>query len=111
MALDLGIGLIMAAIMLPTWYAAEALVGALVGALGPSSTVVAFLVLFVGGWILQFIGHYYEGKRPALVDNIFQGFIGPMFLVAETLVAAGYRADLGVAMGEGAMGEGDVTAR
>ena len=102
MALDLGIGLIMAAIMLPTWYAAEALVGAL----GPSSTVVAFLVLFVGGWILQFIGHYYEGKRPALIDNIFQGFIGPMFLVAETLVASGYRADLAVAMGEG-----DVTAR
>jgi len=102
MALDLGIGLIMAAIMLPTWYAAEALAGAL----GPSSTVVAFLVLFVGGWILQFIGHYYEGKRPALVDNIFQGFIGPMFLVAETLVASGYRADLAAAMGEG-----DVTAR
>ena len=102
LALDLGIGLIMAAIMLPTWYAAEALTGAL----GPSPTVVAFLVLFVGGWILQFIGHYYEGKRPALVDNIFQGFIGPMFLVAETLVASGYRADLATAMGEG-----DVTAR
>jgi len=102
MALDLGIGLIMAAIMLPTWYAAEALAAAL----GRSSTVVAFLILFVGGWILQFIGHYYEGKRPALVDNIFQGFIGPMFLVAETLVAAGYRADLA-----SAVGEGDVTAR
>ena len=45
MALDLGIGLIMAALMAPTWYAAEALAGAL----GPSSTVVAFGVLFVGG--------------------------------------------------------------
>jgi len=102
MALDLGIGLIMAALMAPTWYAAVALAGAL----GPSSTVVAFGVLFIGGWALQFLGHHYEGKRPALLDNIFQGFIGPMFLVAETLVASGYRADLAAFMGEG-----DVTAR
>jgi uncharacterized membrane protein YGL010W len=102
MALDLGIGLIMAALMAPTWYGAEALAGAL----GPSSAVVAFLVLFVGGWALQFLGHHYEGKRPALLDNIFQGFIGPMFLVAETLVASGYRADLAAIMGEA-----DVTAR
>jgi uncharacterized membrane protein YGL010W len=102
MALDLGIGLIMAALMAPTWYAAEALAGAL----GPTSTVVAFVVLFVGGWALQFLGHHYEGKRPALLDNIFQGFIGPMFLVAETLVASGYRADLAAIMGEA-----DVTAR
>jgi uncharacterized membrane protein YGL010W len=97
MALDLGVGLIMAALMAPTWYAAEALAGAF----GPSSTVAAFAVLFVGGWALQFLGHHYEGKRPALLDNIFQGFIGPMFLVAETLVASGYRADLAAMMGEG----------
>jgi uncharacterized membrane protein YGL010W len=51
--------------------------------------------------VLQFLGHHYEGKRPALLDNIFQGFIGPMFLVAETLVAMGYRADLADVMGEG----------
>src|SRR5262249_25371098 len=102
MALDLGIGLIMAAIMPPAWYGAEAMAGAL----GPSSTVVAFAVLFIGGWALQFLGHHYEGKRPALIDNIFQGFIGPMFLVAEALVASGYRADLAALMGEA-----DATAR
>lgn len=102
MALDLGIGLVMAAILLPAWYGAEALARTL----GPSATIATFFALFVGGWILQFIGHYYEGKRPALVDNIFQGFIGPMFLIAETLVASGYRPDLAKAMGEG-----DVTAR
>jgi uncharacterized membrane protein YGL010W len=96
-ALDLGIGLIMAAIMLPAWYAAEALVGTL----GPSGSAIAFAVLFIGGWALQFLGHHYEGKRPALLDNIFQGFIGPMFLVAETLVASGRRADLATVMGEG----------
>ncbi len=103
MALDLGIGVVMALLMAPAWYAAEALAGAL----GPSSAVwVAFLVLFVGGWVLQFLGHHYEGKRPALLDNIFQGFIGPMFLVAEALVVMGQRRDLA-----DAMGESDVTVR
>ena len=103
MALDLGIGVVMALLMAPAWYAAEALAGAL----GPSSAVwVAFLVLFVGGGVLQFRGHHYEGKRPALLDNIFQGFIGPMFLVAEALVVMGQRRDLA-----DAMGESDVTVR
>ncbi|MBI3196067.1 MAG: DUF962 domain-containing protein [Rhodospirillales bacterium] len=103
MALDLGIGILMGVLMAPAWYAAEALAGALVS---PSAIWTAFAVLFVGGWVLQFLGHHYEGKRPALLDNIFQGFIGPMFLVAETMVAMGHRRDLA-----DAMGEGDVTAR
>lgn len=102
MALDLGIGLAMALIMAVAWYAAAALAGAL----GSAQAVwIAFIALFVGGWVLQFLGHYYEGKRPALLDNIFQGFIGPMFLVAETMVVLGQRRDLA-----DAMGEGDVTA-
>lgn len=98
LALDLGVGIVMAAIMVVAWFAAEALASAL----GPPSAVwIAFLVLFVGGWVLQFVGHFYEGKRPALLDNIFQAFIGPMFLVAETLVMMGQRSDLAEAMGEG----------
>lgn len=97
MALDLGVGILMGLLMAPAWYAAEALAGAL-GA--PSAVWGAFAVLFVGGWILQFLGHHYEGKRPALIDNIFQAFIGPMFLVAETLVVLGQRHDLAEAMGE-----------
>jgi len=103
LALDLGIGLIMAGIMVFACYAAHALAGAL----GSTQAVwIAFLALFVGGWVLQFLGHHYEGKRPALLDNIFQAFIGPMFLVAETMVVLGHRRDLAAAMGES-----DVTAR
>jgi len=102
-ALDLGIGILMGALMAPAWYAADGLAGALGS---PSATWTAFTVLFVGGWVLQFLGHHYEGKRPALLDNIFQGFIGPMFLVAETVVVMGHRRDLA-----DAMGEGDVTVR
>lgn len=103
MALDLGIGVLMGLVIAPAWYAAVVLAGAL----GPPSAVwTAFTVLFAGGWVLQFLGHHYEGKRPALLDNIFQGFIGPMFLVAEILVVMGRRRDLA-----GAMGERDVTVR
>jgi uncharacterized membrane protein YGL010W len=103
MALDLGIGLVMALLMAVARFAAEALAGAL----GSTSAVwMAFIALFVVGWALQFVGHYYEGKRPALLDNIFQAFIGPMFLVAEGFVVVGQRRDLA-----DAMGEGDVTAR
>jgi uncharacterized membrane protein YGL010W len=103
MALDLGVGIIMGLIMAVAWYAAEALAGAL----GSAQAVwIAFIALFVGGWVLQFLGHHYEGKRPALMDNIFQAFIGPMFLVAEAMVVMGQRRDLA-----DAMGQGDVTAR
>jgi len=97
LALDLGIGVAMGVIMVPTWYAAEALADAL----GRSSTWLAFAVLFVGGWALQLLGHHYEGKRPALIDNLFQAFVGPMFLVAEIMVEAGWRRDLATAVSEG----------
>jgi uncharacterized membrane protein YGL010W len=69
MALDLGVGITMALMMAVAWYAAEALAGAL----GSAQTVwIAFIALFVAGWVLQFLGHHYEGKRPALLDNIFR---------------------------------------
>jgi uncharacterized membrane protein YGL010W len=49
---------------------------------------------FIGGWIIQFIGHVFEGRRPALFDNILQVFMAPGFLVAETLFAIGLLGEL-----------------
>ncbi len=52
----------------------------------------SFAVLFVGGWALQILGHAaFEGRRPALLDNLFQAFIGPMFITAELMTALGPR--------------------
>ncbi|MBL4837414.1 MAG: DUF962 domain-containing protein [Kordiimonadaceae bacterium] len=45
----------------------------------------AFGVFFVGGWAIQFTGHFYEGRKPALFDNILQIFMAPAFLIAEIL--------------------------
>ncbi len=52
--------------------------------------------LFVIGWVLQFIGHYYEQKKPAFVDDIMGLMIGPMFVAAEIAFALGLRNDLRV---------------
>jgi len=49
---------------------------------------------FVGGWIFQLVGHAFEGRRPALADNLFQIFIAPIFLVAELFFALGLRRDV-----------------
>ena len=37
-------------------------------------------IIFVLSWILQFIGHYIEGRKPALLDSISQSLLGaPIF--------------------------------
>ena len=50
--------------------------------------------LFVLGWFIQFVGHYYEGKKPAFVDDIMGLIIGPLFVVAEVVFALGLRASV-----------------
>lgn len=47
------------------------------------------LGLVVVGWIIQFIGHYYEGKKPAFADDLVGLLVGPMFVTAELLFALG----------------------
>ena len=53
-----------------------------------------FGVLFVGGWIIQLVGHVFEGRKPALADNLFQIFVAPIFLAAEVFFALGYKPGL-----------------
>jgi uncharacterized membrane protein YGL010W len=63
----------------------------------------AFGVLFVGGWIVQLVGHKFEGRKPALADNLFQIFIAPIFLCAEVFFALGYKPKLHAAVQERAL--------
>ncbi len=48
------------------------------------------VAVFAVGWVLQFIGHYYEGKKPAFVDDLMGLLIGPLFIVAEWVFMAGF---------------------
>jgi uncharacterized membrane protein YGL010W len=45
-------------------------------------TLIAIIV-FVIGWVIQFIGHHYEKAKPAFFDDINQLLIGPLFVIAE----------------------------
>jgi uncharacterized membrane protein YGL010W len=70
-----GIGTAIAALPMPLW------AGATAG-------------LFVGGWALQFLGHYFEGRKPAFLDDIKGLLDGPLFLVAEVAFALGRSKEL-----------------
>lgn len=50
--------------------------------------------LFVVGWILQFIGHYWEGRKPAFLDDVIGLIIGPLFVLAEAGFAFGLREEV-----------------
>lgn len=52
------------------------------------------LGLFVIGWIIQFVGHYYEGRKPAFVDDVMGLAVGPLFIVAEIAFWLGLRDDV-----------------
>jgi uncharacterized membrane protein YGL010W len=72
--------------------AATAVLVALAQPLGAGTTA-AWLAwgagCFVTGWLLQFVGHLYEGRRPAFLDDLVGLLVGPMFVVAEALFALG----------------------
>jgi uncharacterized membrane protein YGL010W len=52
------------------------------------------LGMFVVGWVIQFVGHYYEGRKPAFVDDLTGLIVGPLFVVVEAGFLLGLRGDL-----------------
>jgi len=56
--------------------------------------LVAGLGLFLVGWVFQFVGHYYEGRKPAFVDDLIGLLVGPLFVAAEAAFALGLRQEL-----------------
>jgi uncharacterized membrane protein YGL010W len=76
--LDLRFGLLMAALLgLCLW------AGALLAVQSTGTWLSWGLGLFVLGWMIQFVGHYYEGRKPAFVDDLMGLAVGPLFVVAE----------------------------
>lgn len=49
------------------------------------------LGMFVVGWVIQFVGHYYEGRKPAFVDDLTGLIVGPLFVAAEAAFLLGLR--------------------
>src|SRR5690606_17369918 len=86
-ALDRVLGLALILFLAPAWYVADRIAVET----SQSTGWIVFAATFVGGWILQLVGHVFEGKRPALVSNLFQILVAPMFLALEVLVWLGLR--------------------
>ncbi|RZL32719.1 MAG: DUF962 domain-containing protein [Rubrivivax sp.] len=67
---------------------------ALAMAVATTGSTIGWLVIALGsfiiGWIFQFIGHYYEGRKPAFVDDLVGLLVGPMFVVGEALFMLGW---------------------
>jgi len=84
LVLDLRFGLVMAALL-----ALAAGIGMAIAARSTGTWLGGGLGLFVAGWIIQFIGHAFEGRKPAFVDDLMGLLIGPLFLVTETAFALG----------------------
>jgi uncharacterized membrane protein YGL010W len=63
-------------------------------ALGAPVALAVFGVTFLGGGILQLVGHAFEARKPALVDNLVRVFIAPIFLMAEVFFALGYKREV-----------------
>jgi uncharacterized membrane protein YGL010W len=43
------------------------------------------LGIFVGAWIIQFVGHKIEGKKPSFFEDIQYLWVGPIFLISRVL--------------------------
>jgi len=51
-------------------------------------------LVFVVGWALQFLGHKFEGMKPAFYDDVMQLAIGPLFICAEAFFLLGAKPQL-----------------
>lgn len=87
--LDLRFGAVMTALL-----ALSVLAGQLLAAQSTGTWLAWGLGLFVVGWIIQFVGHYYEGRKPAFVDDVMGLAVGPLFVVAEIAFWLGLRDDV-----------------
>lgn len=84
LVLDLRFGIVMGVLMaLAVW------TGMAVGAMSTPAWLGWGIGLFVVGWAAQFVGHYYEGRKPAFVDDLTGLLIGPLFVVAEAAFGLG----------------------
>jgi uncharacterized membrane protein YGL010W len=62
----------------------------------PSTSIKAAIAVEIFSWVAQFVGHgVYEGRAPALLDNLVQALVlAPFFVFMEMLFIFGYRPEL-----------------
>ena len=88
--LDIGLGITMAVVLFLMCAGASEMTARL----GTAASLAWALGIFVVGWAIQFLGHKYEGVKPAFFDDVKQLLIGPVFVAAEAFFLLGARKDL-----------------
>ena len=58
----------------------SAIMLAVVHAMGEQRLYIC-LAIFVGAWVMQFIGHKTEGKKPSFFEDVQYLWIGPLFVL------------------------------
>jgi uncharacterized membrane protein YGL010W len=48
------------------------------------------LLLFIVGWIFQFVGHAIEGNQPAFFKNPVYLLVGPLWVLRRTVAVFGF---------------------
>jgi len=87
--LELRLGVLMTVLLgLAVW------LGQVLAAQSTSMWLGSGLGMFVVGWVIQFVGHYYEGRKPAFVDDLTGLIVGPLFVVVEAGFLLGLREEL-----------------
>ncbi len=87
---DLAFGVAMAVVL----FAMCAAASEVTARASTSGTLGIALLLFTVGWAIQFLGHKYEGMKPAFYDDVMQLVIGPLFVCAEVFFLLGAKGDL-----------------
>ncbi len=49
------------------------------------------VAIFVGAWIMQFVGHRMEGKKPSFFEDLQYLWVGPLFVFSKLFVKLGVR--------------------
>lgn len=49
------------------------------------------VVIFIGAWVAQFIGHKIEGKKPSFLEDIQYLWVGPLFILSKLMRKLGIR--------------------
>ncbi len=49
------------------------------------------IAIFVGAWVLQFIGHKIEGKKPSFFEDLQYLWVGPLFVLSKLFGKLGVR--------------------
>jgi uncharacterized membrane protein YGL010W len=93
LTLDLRLGMVMSGLL-----ALSVLAALGTAALSTPAWLAVGLGLFVVGWVIQFLGHHYEGRKPAFVDDVIGLLIGPLFVVAEAAFLLGLRKEIEAAI-------------